>query len=198
MNNIPYNPLIHAIAGLLDGEGRMFSEYELLQALDVATLMPESSPDCSPDMCLYRRHFLLMNALYQLQDLWSLEGRWLQVSALEIGCRSLSPTLGSLPQADTADAALRSFYLDFSNLEGMDETALQELLGRFWQRLYAGSGREDALAVLGLAPDASEMEIKDRYRRLVRDAHPDRGGDAAKFLRIREAYEVLIRHQAVE
>jgi DnaJ-class molecular chaperone len=47
--------------------------------------------------------------------------------------------------------------------------------------------------LLGVAPDASESEIKTAYRRLAREYHPDSGqpGDVARFREIQEAYETL-------
>ncbi len=44
---------------------------------------------------------------------------------------------------------------------------------------------------LGLAPGASEEEIKKAYRKMAMKHHPDRGGDEAEFKRIKEAYEAL-------
>lgn len=55
--------------------------------------------------------------------------------------------------------------------------------------------------VLGLARTASEREIKIAYRKAARIAHPDRGGDAALFRQITQAYEVLVdpvRRQAYD
>lgn len=44
---------------------------------------------------------------------------------------------------------------------------------------------------LGLDEYASEEDIKRAYRDLVKKHHPDKGGDAAKFRSVAEAYEVL-------
>lgn len=45
---------------------------------------------------------------------------------------------------------------------------------------------------LGLNPDASQDQIKDRYRRLSSALHPDRaGGDSDRYARISAAYDVL-------
>ncbi len=49
----------------------------------------------------------------------------------------------------------------------------------------------DAYRILGLTPDATPTQVKAAYRRLVSEAHPDRGGEAAEFIRIRAAYEIL-------
>jgi molecular chaperone DnaJ len=54
---------------------------------------------------------------------------------------------------------------------------------------------DDFYAVLGVARDASEADIKKAYRKLAMEHHPDRtGGDKAseeRFKQITEAYEVL-------
>lgn len=46
-------------------------------------------------------------------------------------------------------------------------------------------------AVLGVAADADLRTIQRAFRALARDAHPDVGGDAEVFRRLRDAYEVL-------
>jgi hypothetical protein len=49
----------------------------------------------------------------------------------------------------------------------------------------------DAYRILDLAREATPAQLKAAYRRLVAEAHPDRGGKAADFIRIRAAYEIL-------
>lgn len=50
---------------------------------------------------------------------------------------------------------------------------------------------------LGLAPGASDDEIKKAYRKLAMKHHPDRGGNEAEFKRIKEAYEALTNPESV-
>ena len=52
--------------------------------------------------------------------------------------------------------------------------------------------REEAYAVLGLQPGASEAEIRAAYRRLMRLAHPDGGGSDWLAARINRARDVLL------
>ena len=62
--------------------------------------------------------------------------------------------------------------------------------GRAWKRLlarHAGSGDEDAYAVLGADPDWDNETLKRHYRALVRENHPDRmiaRGVPEEFLKI--------------
>lgn len=51
----------------------------------------------------------------------------------------------------------------------------------------------DYFRTLGVGRDADEEELRAAFRRLARVYHPDVGtsGDADRFRRIREAYEVL-------
>jgi DnaJ domain len=49
----------------------------------------------------------------------------------------------------------------------------------------------EAYQVLGLPHEATAAQVKTAYRRLVAEAHPDHGGSAAQFIRIRAAYEIL-------
>jgi hypothetical protein len=50
---------------------------------------------------------------------------------------------------------------------------------------------EEAYSVLGLPHSASAAEVKAAYRRLVTATHPDMGGRAADFIRVRAAYEIV-------
>lgn len=53
--------------------------------------------------------------------------------------------------------------------------------------------REEALSVLGLRRGASEPEIREAWKRLMRGAHPDRGGSDWLAARVNEARDVLLR-----
>ena len=55
--------------------------------------------------------------------------------------------------------------------------------------------RQQALAVLGLPPNATPQQIKRRYRALAKKHHPDRGGDQREMQRIIAAYELLMKDQ---
>lgn len=52
-------------------------------------------------------------------------------------------------------------------------------------------GPADPYRLLGLEPGASEAEVRRAFRRLARRAHPDAGGDPARFLDLRRAHDLL-------
>ena len=43
--------------------------------------------------------------------------------------------------------------------------------------------------VLGVPPTASEEDVRRAYRRLLRETHPDTGGNAARFIAVQAAWE---------
>ncbi|AQL41542.1 ferredoxin [Halorientalis sp. IM1011] len=45
--------------------------------------------------------------------------------------------------------------------------------------------------ILGIEPDADDAAVREAYRRRVKEAHPDRGGSAREFQRVKEAYEKI-------
>lgn len=71
----------------------------------------------------------------------------------------------------------------------------QQDFGRQQQNPFANAfNPEPAWAkTLGVKAYATKDEIKARYRTLAKENHPDRGGDAAKFAKITEAYEEGMR-----
>ena len=52
--------------------------------------------------------------------------------------------------------------------------------------------RDESLAVLGLSAGASEADIVQAHRRLIKTHHPDHGGSHAKAARINQAKDVLL------
>jgi ferredoxin len=50
--------------------------------------------------------------------------------------------------------------------------------------------------VLGIDPDADESEVDRAYRRRVIETHPDQGGSAREFQRVKAAYEAIVEGRA--
>jgi len=189
----PLNPLLPAVLQLLRAATTGISEYDLLKRLE-ALGVDFSALSAEPDLLLFQKHFLLMNALYRLQDtLWCEERVWLSITPLQIVLETSAELASSRAVSAGASTALRDYYLDWQQLNATDSAAVNALLHGFWQRFHAVDRRAAALLALQLEADASWLDVQRQYRRLAAVAHPDRGGDGAQFLAVREAYEVLRR-----
>ncbi|MBL1259919.1 MAG: DnaJ domain-containing protein [Thiotrichaceae bacterium] len=167
------------------------SEYKLFAALyecgdqrfDISTLRETFSLFCA--------HFRLFNALYCLRDkLWATQSGQLEISPLRVILRDYDPLLTDGYQLGEVDA-LREYYLDSTHLEQATAEELEQMLDKFWSRLNGSEKRHQALEVLGLKDPVDAVAIKQHYRRLAMEHHPDRGGDSARLQMINAAMVVL-------
>lgn len=192
------NPLLIPIIGILHQHPEGLSEYALLKKLESDGFELEGESGVSPDLLLFRKHFLIMNALYQLQPTLQEEAFYLNISALQI---QLIPTGNiteltnstSLSQNNLAEADhLRDYYLDWSEFEKSSSKYVQKLLDSFWRRYLDDEHLQQAWTTLGLEPETPLPLVRKAYQRLARYHHPDQGGDPEQFRRVREAYELLV------
>jgi len=184
------NPYIIPVLKLLQQSPQGLSEYELMQQLD--RLLGDAENDAGlSSLDLFKKHFMLMNALYRLRDELAIESMWVQISPLLIQLEPLVHAQGEELSVNTADASLQAYYLDWRNLQETGADELENMLDGFWQHYHAGDKRAQALLVLGLDGDARWVQIKRRYHQLITEHHPDKGGDADLFVEIRKAFETL-------
>lgn len=47
---------------------------------------------------------------------------------------------------------------------------------------------------LGLRPGVKKSDVKKAWRKIVKSAHPDHGGDSDKFIELRKAYELALEN----
>ena len=70
-------------------------------------------------------------------------------------------------------------------------------LGKWpWDYMKSPPGQSpqlrDARRVLGLDRNATRTEIREAYRRIASDIHPDRGGDNARLAELTAARDTLL------
>ncbi|MHB8535024.1 MAG: DNA-J related domain-containing protein [Sulfuricaulis sp.] len=189
---MPDNPFKAAILALIKAAPAGLSEYDLIQCLQELD-QAFAFDDVDPDLALFRRHFLVMNALYQLQTELFDRGMYLTVSPLDIRLEPVEHAgLSSLP-ADNATAPLREYYLNWEFFRQTGHADVENMLNRFRLRYLAIDERLEALRTLELPADAPWETVRQAYRRLAAQHHPDKGGDPARFRAIRGAYECLMR-----
>lgn len=142
-------------------------------------------------LALYQQHFLVLNSLYKLRSHY-LQRYQLQMAFSPKGVSfSMASDSPGVQIEDNKNAVLEAFYCDNSNFDQASTHTVVELLASFWKMYNAQDQRGGALQVLGLDENADWQSISKRYRQLVQQCHPDRGGDTARFISIQAAYEQL-------
>jgi hypothetical protein len=111
----------------------------------------------------------------------------------------------SLEQLSTED--LQSLYNYCGNANDQSASLLEAWLDRNrpeWRGTWtgerktqsAGTGamtRDEAFAVLGLKSEATQQQIKETHRRLMKEFHPDRGGSDYLAAKINQAKDILLQ-----
>ena len=183
------NSLIIPILQLLKENNAGISEYELIQTLEKQDF--QFPHDDSNELALFKKHFIVMNALYTLQNELIPDGYFLSITSLSIKMDEIKQTSNSDELIDYTDTRLSEYYLNWDNYENTSKQDVNDLLNGFWDRFYSLDKKTQALGVFELELDASFDDVKLAYRRLVLLHHPDKGGGQDRFIEIREAYEVL-------
>jgi len=190
------NPLVGPILAILKKNPSGISEFDILKTLkDLLPAFSQLADD--NNLQLFRQHFLIMNALYQLQaSLWQDENLILDITATRITLFSASQVSlsESTTLSDSVDAKLAAYYLDWNEYEKTDVNEVSRLLNSFFKGIsLTGSDRNAALKTLEIKGDnPSKSDIKQQYRKLAQQHHPDRGGDQNIFINLRQAYEYLM------
>ncbi|OUS73729.1 molecular chaperone DnaJ [Pseudoalteromonas sp. A601] len=150
--------------------------------------------DEDPHRDLFKRNFLIMNALFQLQKQLA-PAQYLQIASLHIELFE-TPQSNPLSQIDP----LRDYYLNWQNYD-TSITEIEALLDGFWKKFNTKNESKQQLAPYKrnvllkqwqLAEDATLKMIQKRWRQLACRYHPDKSAeDEEKFKRIREEYEQL-------
>jgi DnaJ like chaperone protein len=142
------------------------------------------------------------------QDVAGYDAYARQLARLFAGRRqTLEGLLDSLFHIAKADGALHErelvFLEDVATIFGFSKAEFRCITSR-----HMVASMSDPYAVLGIAPSASNDEVRQHYRKLVRDNHPDRHIAAgvpeemieiatAKLARINAAYDAVARERGL-
>ena len=163
-------------------------EFDLIQNLRSLGYFDFLSSPALPHE-LFQAHFLLFHSLYKLRDiLLEKKSYLLDIHTLKIVLSPYSEGDNSLQKEDK----LRSYYLDFSNMDNTSEDDVYDMLASFWNNFDRFENRDAALAELGLKDPVDDKTIKQEYRKLAMQHHPDRGGDKDKLQKINDAVALLL------
>ncbi len=187
--NVAIEGIQIVLSDILDAHPAGITEYELLKKLaDLGVGLFDEEYFRSP-LGLFQRHFLLFHCLYGLRG----KLRAAQRSDMEIHCLGIR----QIPYRNTPSVhpalhdPLAAYYLELDNLTATDEQEVLRLLNDFWKRFAGEDQRDEALTVMGLTHPTGHSEIRQQYRRLAMQCHPDRGGELAQFQKLEWAMGIL-------
>ena len=172
----------------IENQPQGVGEYDLMMLLKSQGYFDFLSKPALPHE-LFRAHFFLFHSLYLLSNIL-LEQK---VGLLEV--HTLKIQLHPYQNGENVlqvDSKLKAYYLDFNNLENTTEDDVYDLLASFWNKYNKFENRDEALAELGLQDPVTDKIIKQEYRRLIMQHHPDRGGDTEKLQKLNDVIKSLL------
>jgi hypothetical protein len=188
------NPVTPIVYQLLDQCPDGFSLLDLIKQCDQLNLFDHLADEHS-EMALFYKNFFAMNALFTVQDqLFEEHVGVLHVESIRC---YFSPIITGTSQSvapPMPDMALKAYYQDWSSLDEMDLAGVQALLNGFWNKYLAFDEVEQNCNILKIpSNELSRSVVKRQFRSLASCHHPDKGGDSREFIRLRKAYESLMR-----
>lgn len=186
------NPLIDEIFCLLIRQP-IWKVHTLASALSETNHIKALDDD--PQKDLFKRNFLVMNALYQLQ-LQLVPDYHLHIASLHIELVN-TPSHTALLQAEP----LRDYYLDWHNYDTSNDE-IAALLDNFWQHFGQQTSvnttkkltplqHQEIRERWNLNTEYSLKDVQKRWRQLALKHHPDKQGSAVVFKQIQGEYEQL-------
>lgn len=202
---------------------RGVSEYELIEILKKAPYQFFDDASLREPLMLFKTHFIVFHALYQLKRSWIEQGEGvLDIHTLNIKLNQESAhsdknsthgdnykdkesqdKVGAITEAD----ALAEYYLDWGNFEKADRKSVDALLNAFWHRMASGNAHTfeqediaDAHALLGLPQDehVSLSVLKRVYKKALQLVHPDKGGTQQEAQDVIHAYQLLLGYYSLK
>lgn len=182
------NPLIINILGYLKKQNSACSLIDLVNLCQPDFLLLIKK-DVDPQIAIFQKNFFVMNALYQIQRDIKNEGFILTIFPLEI---FLVPNHAAAKDTlAMRDSDLAHYYLNWSNLSNITVAEVASLFSHFWQKYRAVDKVTAALTTLEVDKNIDWSGIRQAYQKKIAITHPDKGGCAADFIEVRQAYEVL-------
>lgn len=187
--------MLNLLYGMLTSNPLGLTEHQLIKLLKDQQHPFFVEADLHDPLSLFRTHFVLFNALYQLRDQLRASSSFdLHISALLIRLESYT-SQHDLPQTAIQHSdPLRAYYLDLSHLQATDRRAAEQLLYGSLHSLTPSAQVQEALTELGITQswhELSDKDLRQHYRQLVSTHHPDRGGCTQRLQRINQAMDVL-------
>ncbi|MGB3225537.1 MAG: DnaJ domain-containing protein [Desulforhopalus sp.] len=99
-------------------------------------------------------------------------------------------------RSDTDSISLLESFLDRYYPDWRDRVDSDDFRNQNGTSGFDNMTRQEAYQILGLQPGASQAEIHQAWRRLIKGVHPDSGGSAFLAAKINTARDILLDEEA--
>lgn len=187
---------------------------------------PGANINRTEPLALYRNHFLLFFLLYNLQDDFLKENKYLHIHFMRVilldypennecgffdehtlsFCKDITlngKTYCKFHSEKTGgwqleELSAKYFYLDKRNYFQLSEETARAFIKGSWELLSHTRKYVEALKVFDLPRSSDLSIIKRKFKQLAKKYHPDKSSDFHdKFVEINNAYHLLLRVQAL-
>lgn len=169
---------------------------------------------------VFRHHFVLFNFLFELQNNYYKENKYLHVHFMRINlipyptcnscrfydeytncfcamkcendyCNFHKKILGeSIPE----QLSVKYFYLCKDNFYLLNEKTAEAFMNGSWKILKNYDFYYESLKILDVSKNSTLKEVRKKFYKLAKETHPDLGGnDINKFIKINNAYQFLLK-----
>lgn len=207
--------LLHLLSDVLSSFQSHFvagiSEYEIISILQKRPYRILNEHALSDSLLLFQTHFIVFHVLYSLRKQW----RESKVGELDIGPSliKLNPLHLASANIDVGESKgtniqapdpLADYYLDWQNLASTQQTDVDELLSHFWQKMAGNNlhfelsqdelNKAKSRLEISSTKDITLIQLKQQYRKLQHQYHPDKGGSIEISQLILQAYTTLHKY----
>ena len=185
------------------------SEFSLITCLKQPPHSLFDDQSLRDPLLLFKTHFVLFHALYQLREKWQLDNTgYLDIHALNIQLQEPSQPCTSSQSSKPTGAsdvgehdALAAYYLDWRNFEETQRDDVDALLDEFWHKMQQGGAQtfsqvevDNAHTTLNMTKSdgISLSVLKKHYKKTLQRAHPDKGGSQEEAQAVINAYHLLL------
>ena len=174
---------------------------------------------------LYQNHFLLYHVLYQLQEDYYKDEKYLHIHFMRTflvnypaagmcrfydeytgrfcgeGCKECENYciyhLEIVGEGEVEELSARYFYLDKENFYRLNRETAEAFIRGTWETLRYYNDYKESFRILDLPESADIDMIKKKFRALAKEHHPDLGADShERFNQINRAYRLLVQLKA--
>lgn len=191
----PYlTPILHELNQFFNCYS-LTNEHEIIKHLQDKKISPFNSFTLADPKDLFSAHFLCMHALYHLKNQYQDSHKFtliIQSVRIERVILNTSKSINKdSPTPLEIIDPLESYYLNSKHYFETQEDEINDMLKSFWEMYIAQDNKKEALDTLNLPANADAKTIKAQYLHLAQKYHPDKGGCAEMFTKIRQAKTVL-------